>query len=212
MQDIKWLFFDVGSTLVDESEVYRKRFGQIAERAGVSFEEVLERSLDYYREGKKGDKETASFYGVELPQWDPSPERTFPDAEECLIKLSKHYKIGVIANQQLGAAQRLEEYGLLKYIDLVVASAEEGVAKPDLRIFCTALDRSGCSAENAVMIGDRMDNDIIPADRMGMKTVRVMQGLAASDKSSYDVTPDYTVNSLTELCELLTKEKEYNNG
>ena len=53
MQGVKWLFFDVGSTLVDESDVYRMRFQGIADQAGVSIEEVMEKAFAYYRNGKK---------------------------------------------------------------------------------------------------------------------------------------------------------------
>ena len=35
---------------------------------------------------------------------------------------------------------------------------------------------AGCQAENAVMIGDRLDNDIAPAKKLGMKTVWIRQG------------------------------------
>ena len=38
-------------------------------------------------------------------------------------------KIGIIANQPLGTSERLENLGVRKYIDLVIASAEEGVSK-----------------------------------------------------------------------------------
>lgn len=81
----------------------------------------------------------------------------YVDTVNCLEELGKKYRIGIIANQELGTAKRLEQYGILKYIDLVVASAEESVAKPDLRIFKIALERSGCKPRNAIMIGDRMD-------------------------------------------------------
>ena len=208
MQGVKWLFFDVGSTLVDESDVYRMRFQGIADQAGVSIEEVMEKAFAYYRNGKKGDKETAAYYDVGLPRWDTNLEKAFPDAAECLEKLSKRYKIGVIANQIIGTAERLEGYGLLKFIDVVVASAEEGVAKPDRRIFEIALERSRCSAENAVMIGDRMDNDIIPAHDIGMKTVLIKQGFAKTDESSYHISPDHIVNSLTELTKIFLSQEE----
>ena len=208
MQGVKWLFFDVGSTLVDESDVYRMRFQGIADQAGVSIEEVMEKAFAYYRKGEKGDKETAAYYDVGLPQWDTSLEKAFPDAAECLENLSKRYKIGVIANQIIGTAERLEGYGLLKFIDVVGASAEEGVAKPDRRIFEIALERSRCSAENAVMIGDRMDNDIIPAHDIGMKTVLIKQGFAKKDESSYHISPDHIVNSLTELTKIFLSQEE----
>ena len=208
MQGVKWLFFDVGSTLVDESDVYRMRFQGIADQAGVSIEEVMEKAFAYYRKGEKGDKETAAYYDVGLPRWDTSLEKAFPDAAECLEKLSKRYKIGVIANQIIGTAERLEGYGLLKFIDVVVASAEEGVAKPDRLIFEIALERSRCSAENAVMIGDRMDNDIIPAHDIGMKTVLIKQGFAKTDERSYHISPDHIVNSLTELTKIFLSQEE----
>lgn len=58
---------------------------------------------------------------------------------------------------------------MLKYIDLVIASAEEGVAKPDLRIFNIALERANCKPEEAIIIGDIIDNDIVPANKIGIK-------------------------------------------
>ena len=87
------------------------------------------------------------------------------------ILYRKKYKIGIIANQSLGTEERLAHQGILKFINLIVASAEEGVAKPDRRIFEIALERSNCKPVNAIMIGDRIDNDIIPAKRMGMNTI-----------------------------------------
>lgn len=92
----------------------------------------------------------------------------------------------------------------MKYIDLVIASAEEGVAKPDPKIFEIALERSGCKAENAVMIGDRIDNDIIPAKKLGMKTVWIKQGFPQYWNIENDnEKPDFSVSSLTELCNIL---------
>ena len=72
--------------------------------------------------------------------------------------------------------------------------------KPEGRIFEIALDRAGCLPEEAVMIGDRLDNDIAPAKAVGMKTVWVRQGFGAcqTPRSQAD-TPDYTVNCLADL-------------
>lgn len=58
----------------------------------------------------------------------------------------------------------------------MIASAEEGISKPNPRIFEIALGRADCKAEHAVMIGDRIDNDVVPAKKMGMKTVWIRQG------------------------------------
>lgn len=92
----------------------------------------------------------------------------------------------------------------MKYIDLVIASAEEGVSKPDKRIFEIALKRSNCDPANAVMIGDRIDNDIVPAKMLGMRTIWIKQGFGKYwNITSEKEKADYVVNSLTEVCKLL---------
>ena len=92
----------------------------------------------------------------------------------------------------------------MKYIQLVIASAEEGVAKPDKRIFEIALERSMCSPNGAVMIGDRIDNDIIPAKKMGMATIWVKQGYGKYwTITNESEKADFEVNNLTELLAFL---------
>lgn len=98
----------------------------------------------------------------------------------------------------------MKKYGLSQYLDLIIASAEEGIEKPDLKIFELALKRANCLPENAVMIGDRLDNDIIPAKRMGLKTIWIRQGFGGLGKPlTEEDTPDYCVNDLCGLVELL---------
>ena len=122
--EIKWLFFDVGSTLVDETTVYEDRMKRIAELSGLTYEQIYEYAMSFYKENKKGDLEVARRLGVELPKWKSQYERLYTDTKDCLKKLSRIYKIGVIANQSLGTSKRLENFGIRKYIDLVIASAE----------------------------------------------------------------------------------------
>ena len=85
---------------------------------------------------------------------------------------------------------------------MVVASAEEGVAKPDKRIFEIALERANCKLEETAMVGDRLDNDIVPANEIGMYTIWIKRG---NWKDAYPreelEQPDMTVESLSELCE-----------
>lgn len=202
-ENIKWLFFDIGSTLIDESVAYEHRLREIAHQADVPFEKVYETALSFYKKNKTGDHEAAKAFGIPLTKWHKEEEILYDDTIYCLETLSKKYKIGVIANQSLGSKERLEQKGILKYIDLVIASAEESVAKPDPKIFELALERSGCKAENAVMIGDRIDNDIVPAKKLGMKTVWVKQGFHQYWNIENDnEKPDFSVSSLTELCSI----------
>ena len=204
MENIKWIFFDVGSTLVDESKVYESRMKRIAETANVSYEYVYRTALKFYKKNKKGDLETIKLLNIKKPEWRHEDEILYRETEECLKVLSRKYSIGVIANQALGTENRLKAFGILEYIDLVIASAEEGVAKPDKRIFEIALERAMCKPQHAVMVGDRIDNDIVPAKAMGMKTIWIKQGFGKYWKKSAECEQaDYEVNHLLALLEIL---------
>jgi HAD superfamily hydrolase (TIGR01509 family) len=131
-------------------------------------------------------------------------ERPFPGAGDVLRELSRRYRIGIIANQPAGTQDRLRLHGWGDFIAECISSAEEGLLKPDPRIFHLALSRTQCSARDAVMIGDRIDNDIRPAKALGMRTVRLRQGASrfqqprdAADEA--DVTIDDIRNLLTVL-------------
>lgn len=195
-------FFDVGSTLINERKVYERRMRDMAEATNKSFEQIYDMAINFYKENKKGDLEVAKLLGLPKQKWYFDEEVLYEDAIPCLEQLSKKYKIGVIANQALGTVERLQQHGIQQFIDLVIASVEEGVAKPDPRIYQIALERSGCKPENAVMIGDRIDNDIEPAKRMGMKTIWIKQGFGGLwNICKEDEAPDNIVNDLAELLE-----------
>lgn len=199
-ENVKWLFFDVGSTLIDESVPYEHRMREIAGLSGKPYESVFDTAMEFYRQNKKGDLEAAKLFDVRLSAWHKEEEILYADAQKCLELLSQKYKIGIIANQSPGTKERLDGHGILQYIDLVIASAEEGVAKPEPKIFELALERSGCKPENAVMIGDRIDNDIVPANLLGMNTIWIKQGFGQYWNVTEEIEQaDYTVNNLTEL-------------
>lgn len=203
-ENIEWIFFDVGSTIVDEHLAYEHRMREIADLANTAYSNIYETAMEFYKQNKKGDLETAKLLGVELPKWHKEDEMLYGDASKCLEILSSRYKIGIIANQSLGTKERLEQHGVLQYIDLVIASAEEGVAKPDKKIFAIALERSNCKSYNAVMIGDRIDNDIIPAKLLGMHTIWIKQGFGQYWNITKEVEKaDYVVHRLMEICNIL---------
>ena len=179
--------------MVDESKVYEDRMKRIADLSGLTYKQIYKYAMSFYKENKKGDLEVARQLGVKLPKWESQYERLYTDTKDCLKKLSRIYKIGVIANQSLGTSERLENLGVRKYLDLIIASAEEGVSKPDRRIF-----------EIAFMIGDRIDNDIVPAKQLGMKTIWVKQGFGSlwniTDESE---KADMEINNLSDVLKYL---------
>ena len=197
---IKWLFFDIGSTLVDERIAYRKRIERTVQNSNISIDEFY----SMYNMGMKNDEEIANHFSLHLSPWDYDDEVLYSGVEFCLQELSKKYRIGIIANQDFGTAQRLESLGIKKYMNLIVSSAEEGIEKPDLRLFQVALERAKCNSNEAIMIGDRLDNDIYPANLIGMKTIRVKRGYWSRFIPNSDIEkPDYEINEITELLGIL---------
>lgn len=204
MTGIKWIFFDIGSTLVDESIAYRNRIERTIANTDISYNEFYQRLVEISKYSQNAYNSVLEKYSLKKAPWNSDDEFVYPEAESCLSELSEHYKIGIIANQNFGSRERLDKLGLLKYIDLVIASAEEGVTKPDLRIFQIAIDRANCKSEEAVMVGDRLDNDIVPANKIGMTTMWIKQGFGKyTIPSSAEEQPDWTVYRLGEINDIL---------
>ena len=203
MNKIKWIFFDIGSTLVDESAVYENRIKEITQGNNIDRNEFVAKVIERAQTSPKPIVSAAEDYGVKVPAWRHDLEVLYPDTKALLQRLSQKYKIGIIANQDFGTEQRLTDFNVHQHIDLVIASAEEGVAKPDLRIFQIALARADCKPEEAVMVGDRIDNDIIPANKIGMTTMWIKQGFGSyAEPKTVEEQPDYIVNSLAEITEV----------
>lgn len=197
---MKWLFFDLGATLVDESAVYKSRCEFAARELGIGLAEFMEKVYEQAAVSPTPIRSAAKASGIVLPEWDSSLEKLYAGASDVVSALHGKYRLGIIANQSLGTQERIDNWGIGKYFDVVMASAEAGCAKPDPRIFTAALQKAGCEAGEAVMIGDRLDNDIVPAKKLGMKTVWVRQAYAIyqsiDDESK---RPDHIVDSIEEL-------------
>ena len=204
MTNYKWLFFDIGSTLINEEKAYQDRIEQAIAETNITYDTFYQRMLVLFQEGLKGDLIALQEYSLERPKWKSELEILYPDAKIVLETLHNRYKIGVIANQLPNLEKRLENFGIRQWIDLIISSADCGFSKPSSKIFQLALQQASCSASSAIMIGDRLDNDIAPAKTLGMKTIWIKQGFSAySPIQSPSEEPDFTVNSLSDLLKIL---------
>jgi putative hydrolase of the HAD superfamily len=80
------------------------------------------------------------------------------------------------------------------------------MSKPDLRIFEFAIDKACKKPADCVMIGDRLDTDIAPAKKIGMKTIRTTNSLfSLQEPRDPAEIPDYTVSRLAEIPEVLNR-------
>ena len=92
-----------------------------------------------------------------------------------ISSLKKKYKVGMISNTHRSIAKKkLEAIGLsLKTFNPLITTYELNAYKPDPAPFLKALEVAGCSPEESVYIGDSVENDILGAKSVGMKTILV---------------------------------------
>jgi HAD superfamily hydrolase (TIGR01662 family) len=104
-------------------------------------------------------------------------------------------KLGLAANQPLRVLDLLEKHGVGEYFGNQGISAVYGLRKPDVRLFLRACEELGVRPEDCIMVGDRIDNDVVPAKLLGMKTVRIRTGRHCDQQPrSWDECPDREVS------------------
>ena len=202
---VKWLFFDVGTTLVDEEKAYDYRVYEMIQGTNITFEEFNSKRIEFATQGLDGNSAAIKELGLKKSPWPSEKEILYDDTIELLEYLkSKRYKLGIIANQKQGLKNRLEKFGVLKYFDIVLASEEVGVSKPNRKIFELALSKVNCKANECFMIGDRLDNDIVPANQIGIKTIWIRQGLTKYQPIKLGrAYSNFVVSSLSEIKDIL---------
>ena len=202
---IKWIFFDLGSTLIDESDCTEYRIQESLKQPNAPSREVFERRMtELASQNRLPYKDAAAEFGLEIIKWPKHLEKMYDGVPKLLEKLNDRYRLGIIANQSMGTEQRLVNYGIRQYFDIIMSSAEVGISKPDLKIFKAALSKAGCIPENAYMIGDRLDNDIEPAAQIGMNTIWVKQAsFAYGNLNLIQHKPDHTVDNITDILKYL---------
>jgi len=214
------VLFDVGYALMDERARLDAAIEWLAERlAGLySAEELHERyraactaprvaehpSLIVQMLVDGGvERQRAEMLRRELV-WDRVPLAAYPDALPTLQTLKRSgIRVGVLANQPASALQDLERAGLAAECDGIWLSDAEGLAKPDPLFFQLALDAWGLAPAEVAYVGDRPDNDIGPANRLGLLTVRLLTGPHASDDETANITADNLTAAARDLIEAL---------
>ena len=199
-----WLFFDMGSTIMDETAAMEKRVRDSVRGTNITYEAFAAKMAEFRALGLREDLAAFDYFAIPKAPWPRDTETPYPDAAPVLAALrARGYRMGIIANQPLGSEQRLARFGLSGFFEVVCASAEEGLDKPDPALYRRALTRAECAPEDAVMIGDRTDNDVAPAKSLGMQTVLIRQGYGGHDVIHNEgEIPDVTVDGLLELLDI----------
>ena len=122
---IKWVFFDVGSTLVDETVAYDHRVMDMIKSTNITFSEFDQKRRELSHLGYDGNSEAIKFFSLNKTPWHTEDEILCGDATCVLTEIKKMgYKIGIIANQNDGLSERLDGWGILHLFDLIVSSSD----------------------------------------------------------------------------------------
>jgi len=210
---LKAVVFDVGETLVDETRHWGEwadwlgipRFTLFAVIGGViAREEDHRRAFDLVAPGVDLDAELTG--RAARGEWTFAGADLYPDAAPCLADLrAAGFCVGIAANQPEGAVESLARLGV--HADFVGSSAGWAAAKPSPLFFRRVAAEAGCEPSQIAYVGDRVDNDVVPAATAGMVPVFVRRGpwgilQAARPEAS---VARLRVDSLAELPGLLAR-------
>ena len=104
--------------------------------------------------------------------------RPLPGAVELLAEIHALGLRSVIASNTYwrDAESYWEDFrllGMAGYVDAIVTSVDAGHLKPHPAVFQLALRAAGASPERCVVIGNKEENDIVPALALGMRAILV---------------------------------------
>jgi HAD superfamily hydrolase (TIGR01549 family) len=122
-----------------------------------------------------------------------------------LVELHDTYRMGLVSNFYGNLAAVCDELGILQLFDCIVDSDCVGCRKPGNEIFRIALEAMDRAPHDVVMIGDSYSRDIVPAKRIGCRTVwlkgETWETIAAPDDA------EYCIRSVLDLPDLLRNMK-----
>ncbi len=178
------MIFDVGETVVDETRAW----GEWADWLGVprltffgALGSAIERGLhhrsvfDELRPGIDLEAERAL-----RQRAGPSPDRIgradlYPDARPCLEALRGQGRWLALAGNQPASAEA-DLLALRLPLDRVLCSTALGVEKPSPEFFARIAQAAGSPAREIAYVGDRLDNDVLPALAAGMRAIFLRRG------------------------------------
>jgi putative hydrolase of the HAD superfamily len=135
------------------------------------------------------------FYSVSETHWQPMPA-----LHEVLDELREEGRmLGIISNAgDVGNVQRLiDKVNIRKYFDPIIISSAIGIRKPDPGLFEIVLDQWQVNPESVVMIGDRLEADILGAQAAGLHQIWIKPEAEASDAP--DITPEKIAETLVDI-------------
>ncbi|MFI7003165.1 HAD family hydrolase [Nocardia sp. NPDC050175] len=208
--------FDVGETLVDETREYgtsARLVGGAAAYVRVGVRAVIASGQDYretfqvFQPGFDLAKERQARADAGKPEYYDESD-LYPDARPALAQLrGLGIWLGIVGNQTVRSGKILR--GLDLPADFIATSDDWGVEKPSAEFFAKVVEVAPCTVDQIVYVGDRIDNDVAPAKRAGMRTAYLQRGpwgWILRDKPEVAEMSDWKIRDLTELLKIVAAE------
>lgn len=174
----------------------RVRVDAIYLEKGLEFQQVFDELLQ--REFGEVDPRILASGIVSYRRARESALVLYPHAQMTLLELAKRgIKLGVVSDApRLQVWLRLCSLSLQHVFDAVVTFDDTKVRKPAPEPFREVLKRLDVAAENALMIGDWAERDVVGGKSLGMKTVFARYGDTFDTKES---GADFDVDDVFQL-------------
>lgn len=114
--------------------------------------------------------------GQVIKLWEKASTESFlvEGAENLLISLKKQgYKLCLLTNIDKYGYENFKFQSILKYFDYQFLSYKQGIIKPDNKCWENIKKYFKIDYNKMCMIGDSLENDIIPAEKLGLETVLI---------------------------------------
>jgi len=210
--DIDLVLFDLGGTIYDDSTFTKAMLRAVHELDPKVKDEEFWAVYDAERMKASGSLRTAIanhfvpnrdrtiLTALAKRYWEYPPSALYQDVKPALKALAGQLKLGLVANSGEAALKALRRDGLHELFTVIALADFVGVEKPDERIFQYALKTAGVSPSRTVHVGNRLESDIRPAQRLGMRTVWLLRGDAPPAPTLDQlVEPDAVIISLVGL-------------
>ena len=187
---IKLIIFDLWQTLayrdVDYSTTSKMLEETRVEIAKDKFVKIFEKSIQTKKWNSKFEayKNLCQNMDLETNEKNINLLIKIRDKAEAETKLYSHtismlkqlrqqkYKIGLISNSSIFAVEQIKKRtNLLEYIDYPLFSFDVGIIKPNLQFFKEMLKISSYKPKETIMIGDKLNDDVIPPRKIGMNSI-----------------------------------------
>lgn len=123
-----------------------------------------------------------------------------PGVGEVLRNLSADFDLVIAGQYGKNLLDLLKQHDLLRLFLNTLTQDDFKITKPDPRYYEQILARAGRTAEQSIMVGDRIDKDVIPAKMVGMRTIRVRTGIHVNQEPrTPSEFPDADVRGVSEI-------------